>query len=233
MLREVRNVSAKGNCHRYVCLHIAKWYTFTKCMSQIWISSQNLHLTYMAYIFRLIFFKLIRFSFQSDINISMRLTQMRLESTYWSVIEGRTRITESGIFYTPLFSKQMDFCSEKRGICLSHSTSKSPARFLLSLVLFFLFFYLFIFLYSLFTGEVASYSWVNPVLWFVSHLWWGGQRVVSFPHPITQRRPPCSSFNVSALPVWHQEYHGLLLANLSHHSGELIEITAVEVLGLP
>lgn len=115
MLCEVRNVSAKGNCHRYVCLHIAKWYTFTKCMSQICISLQNIHLTYIADVFRSISFKPIRFSFQSDINISMCLTQMWLESTYWSVIEGRTRIIESGIFYTPLFSKQMDFCSEKKG----------------------------------------------------------------------------------------------------------------------
>ncbi len=230
MLCEVRNVSAKGNCHRYVCLHIAKWYTFTKCMSQIWISLQNIHLTYTADVFRLISFKPIRFSFQSDINISMCLTQMWSESTYWSVIEARTRIIESGIFYTPLFSKQMDFCSEK-GAFVSvtvHLKALPGSSWAWSCFIFSLFFF-----YSLFTGEVASYSWVNPVLWFVSHLWWGGQRVASFPHPITQRRSPSSSFNVSALPVWHQEYHGLLLANLSHHSGELIEITAVEVLGLP
>lgn len=152
---------------------------------------------------------------------------MCLESTYWSVIEGRTRITESGIFYTPLFSKQMDFCSEK-GAFVSvtvHLKALPGSSWVWSCFVFvFLSFFLF---YSLFTGEVASYSWVNPVLWFVSHLWWGGQRVTSFPHPITQ------SFNVSALSVWHQEYHGLLLANLSHHSGELIEITVVEVLGLP
>lgn len=176
MLREVRNVLAKGNCHRYVCLHIAKWCTFTKCMSQIWISSQNIHLTY---IFHLISFKTIRFSFQSDINISMCLTQMWLESTYWSVTEGRTRIIESGSFYTPLFSKQMDFCSEK-GAFVSvtvHLKALPGSSWAWSCFFFFLFFY------SLFTGEVASYSWVNPVLWFVSHLWWGGQRVASFPPP--------------------------------------------------
>lgn len=181
MLCEVRNESAKGNCLRYVSLHIAKWYTFTKCMSQIWISPQNIPL---AYIFHLISFKTIRFSSQSDINISMCLTQMWLESrpTYWSVIEGRTRIIESGSFYTPLFSKEMDFCSEKGAFVSVTVHLKSPARFLQSLVLFFLL-YLFFSFYSLFTGEVASYSWVNPVLWFVSHLWWGGQRVASFPPP--------------------------------------------------
>lgn len=158
---------------------------------------------------------------------------MCLESTYWSVIEGRTGIIESRIFYTPLFSKQIDFRSEK-GAFVSvtvHLKALPGSSWVWSCFVFvFLSFFLF---YSLFTGEVASYSWVNPVLWFVSHLWWGGQRVSSFPHSITQRQPRCFSFNVSALPVWHQEYHGLLLANLSHHSGKLIEITAVEVLGFP
>jgi len=150
MLCEVRNESAKGNCLRYVCLHIAKWYTFTKCMSQIWTSPQNIHL---AYIFHLISFKTIRFSSQSDINISICLTQMWLESTYWSVIEGRTRIIVSGSFYTPLFSKQMDFCSEKGAFVSVTVHLKSPARFLQSLVLF-----CFVLFYVIFFFHLIPYS---------------------------------------------------------------------------
>lgn len=39
--------------------------------------------------------------------------------------------------------------------------------------------------------------------------------------------------DVLALPVGHQEYHGLLFADLGHDGGELVQVATVEVLSFP